>query len=274
MAALIAFFVATVFSIVITRIAGQALLLTGMSAESARFQAWSAFAGVGFTTTEAEQITSHPFRRRIVMWLMLLGNVGLVTLVSTLAIAFMSAPEASGGLTRLLVLGGGLVVLWLLAHNKAVNRLLTHWINRGLHRFTDLDTKDYAALLNLAGGYGVIEFEVRPDSWLAGKTLQELRLRSEGVIVLGIQRQGGDYLGVPKGAARIAANDLLILYGRLPVLDALDSRRSNTGDAAHTAAVKTEEQVQENFTNPVSSAALTEYSKRHPSTEQDEFPQV
>lgn len=232
MAALIAFFVATILSMVITRIAGQALMLTGMSMESARFQAWSAFAGVGFTTTEAEQITNHPLRRRIVMGLMLLGNVGLVTLVSTFAIAFMSAPGAVSWVERLLTIVIGMAAVWGMARNPWVDRLLTRWINRGLQRFTDLDTKDYAALLNLAGGYGVIEFEVRADSWLAGRTLQDLRLRSEGVVVLGIQRQGGGYVGVPKGDTRIAAEDLLILYGSLPVLNTLDSRKAETGATA------------------------------------------
>jgi uncharacterized protein with PhoU and TrkA domain len=124
------------------------------------------------------------------------------------------------------LLGTGLAVVWALARNPWVNRLLTVWINVGLKRFTDLDTKDYAAILNLAAGYGVIEFDVRPDSWLAGRTLQELRLRSEGVVVLGIQRRGGDYLGAPKGTTRIGVEDLLILYGRLPVLNDLERRHS------------------------------------------------
>lgn len=226
MAALAAFFVATIVSMIVTRIAGQALMLTGMSMEAARFQAWSAFAGVGFTTTEAEQIMNHPLRRRIVMGLMLLGNVGLVTLVSTLAIAFMSAPGAVGWGERFLVLLGGMAAVWILARNPWVNRLLTRWINWGLHRFTELDTKDYAAILNLAAGYGVIEFEVKADSWLAGQTLEDLRLRSEGVVVLGIQRKDGRYIGAPKGTTRIEADDLLILYGRLPVLNELDRRHS------------------------------------------------
>jgi hypothetical protein len=240
MAALIAFFVATLLSMVITRIAGQALMLTGMSMESARFQAWSAFAGVGFTTTEAEQITNHPLRRRIVMGLMLLGNVGLVTLVSTFAIAFMSAPGAVNWAERLLTIIIGMAAVWGLARNPWVDRLLTRWINRGLQRFTDLDTKDYAALLNLAGGYGVIECDVRPDSWLAGRTLQDLRLRSEGVVVLGIQRQGGGYVGVPKGDTRIVTGDLLILYGSLPVLNALDSRKAKTPDITRESAPRAE----------------------------------
>ena len=65
-------------SMVLTRVAAVALVHTGLGREAARFQARSAFTGVGFTTSEAEQVVGHPVRRRIVMWLMLVGSVGIV----------------------------------------------------------------------------------------------------------------------------------------------------------------------------------------------------
>ena len=65
-------------SLLITRIASEALTHTGLSRESARFQARSAFSGVGFTTSESEQVVNHPVRRRILMVLMMLGNAGIV----------------------------------------------------------------------------------------------------------------------------------------------------------------------------------------------------
>ncbi len=73
-----------VLSILITRIATIALIHTGLSRESARFQARSVFTGAGFTTTESENVVRHPVRRRIVMLLMLLGNAGIVTAVASL----------------------------------------------------------------------------------------------------------------------------------------------------------------------------------------------
>ena len=74
------------FSILVTRIASVALTHTGLSRESAKFQARSAFTGVGFTTSESEKVVNHPVRRRILLLLMLLGNAGIVTAVSTLII--------------------------------------------------------------------------------------------------------------------------------------------------------------------------------------------
>jgi Trk-type K+ transport system membrane component len=48
--------IALALSLIITRVATMALMLTGLSRESARFQSRSAFTGVGFTTTEAESL--------------------------------------------------------------------------------------------------------------------------------------------------------------------------------------------------------------------------
>jgi len=66
--------VVAVISLLITRVATVAFVLTGMSQEAARFQARSALTGTGFTTTESESVVGHPVRRRIVMALMLLGG--------------------------------------------------------------------------------------------------------------------------------------------------------------------------------------------------------
>lgn len=46
-------------SILITRVATVALTHTGLSRESAKFQACSAFTGVGFTTSESEKVEKN-----------------------------------------------------------------------------------------------------------------------------------------------------------------------------------------------------------------------
>jgi hypothetical protein len=67
MDALISVFVAISLSLLVTRIATEALALTGLSRTSASFQARSAFTGSGFTTQESEAVVQHPVRRRIVV---------------------------------------------------------------------------------------------------------------------------------------------------------------------------------------------------------------
>lgn len=237
---------ALLLSLLITRIATIALAVTGLSRESARFQARSAFTGVGFTTSEAESVVNHPVRRRVVLILMLLGNAGLVTIVASLLISFAQAEGSSQAWHRLALLLGGLVALIFLATNKTVDHLLTRAIKAVLARYTDLDVRDYAELLQLSGGYGVIELVVQEGHWTAGRPLEELQLRREGIAVLGIQRPSGEFTGVPNGASVADPGDTLLLYGDVKILGALGTRPiGDVGDREHEQAVVLHEQTRQ-----------------------------
>ena len=73
-----------IVSLLVTRIGAVAFQLTGLAQEVARFQARSAFTGVGFTTSEAEKIVNHPVRRKIAGLLMLAGNVGIALVIASM----------------------------------------------------------------------------------------------------------------------------------------------------------------------------------------------
>ena len=116
-------------SILVARIA-RAFVLTGLSKETARFQARSTITGTGFTTDEADHIVNHPVRRRIALVLMLIGNAGLVMAVSTVVLSFTSTSTAGEALQRGLILAVGLGVLAYLALSNRVDRYLstlTEW---------------------------------------------------------------------------------------------------------------------------------------------------
>lgn len=66
MIAILSLLVTLTLSLLVTRVGAMALMLTGMSREMARFQARSAFTGVGFTTQESESITTHPVHEEAV----------------------------------------------------------------------------------------------------------------------------------------------------------------------------------------------------------------
>lgn len=245
MIALITLLLVVVLSILVNRVATVALMHTGLSRETARFQARSAFSGSGFTTTESEAVVNHPVRRRIVMLLMLLGNAGLVTAVSTLLLTFLE-PQGSAGLAwRLGMLLAGLTVLWGLSKSHTVDRWLHDMITRMLKRYTNLDVKDYTSVLHLAGQYRVGELYVRKGDWLAGQRLRELELSREGIMVLGITRAGGDYEGAPTGDSLLMAGDTLVIYGRASSFAELDQRKEGWyGDRRHRKAVKEQQEVQ------------------------------
>lgn len=52
MVPIISLLIVVTLSILVTRVASKALMHTGLSRESARFQARSAFTGAGFTTSD------------------------------------------------------------------------------------------------------------------------------------------------------------------------------------------------------------------------------
>jgi Trk K+ transport system NAD-binding subunit len=102
-----------------------------------------------------------------------------------------------------------------------------------------LDVHDYTNLLNLSGEYMVTEIQVRKGEWLVGKTLRQCRLPEEGMMVLGIYRSGGDYVGIPRGETEIYPDDRLVIHGRSKTLQELEQRRADrSGDLAHSDAVR------------------------------------
>lgn len=239
MLALVTFFLVVVASLTATRVATVALTLTGMSPEVARFQARSALSGSGFTTSEAEAVVDHPARRRIIMFLMLIGSAGLVTAVATLSISFVGQ-ESTASSTRVLVLLGGCIVLLAVARSRLVDRLLTALFTRLLTRFTDLELQDYAGLLHLTDGHAVLKIDVEVGAWLCSRTLGDLQLREEGITVLGIERGGGRYVGVPDADTEIRPGDCLVTYGDFDALVELTTRQPGPeGDAMHADAVAT-----------------------------------
>jgi hypothetical protein len=88
MAAVLSVFAVVLASMLINRLATIVLSLTGMSREEARFQARAAMSGVALTTNSAEDIAGHPIRRRVVLWLMIVGSAGIVTAIASLVLSF------------------------------------------------------------------------------------------------------------------------------------------------------------------------------------------
>lgn len=227
-----------VLSVIVTRVSTMALMHTGLSRETAGFQARSAFTGAGFTTSESERIVTHPVRRRIVMLLMMIGNAGLVTAVASLMLTFVGKPSGFGTGTKIFLLAAGVALLWAVTMSAWVEQRLSRLIEWTLRRYTRLDVQDYAALMHIADDYRVSELKVQRDDWIAGRTLRANGLREEGLLVLGIESPDGRYLGAPQPETRIKAGDRLVVYGRGDKLQELDCRkRDREGDRAHHRAV-------------------------------------
>ena len=182
-------------------------------------------------------IVNHPVRRRIAMTLMLLGSAGLVTVIATLILSFANA-DREQTIERLGVLIFALGFLLLLSRTRFVDRLLNRVIGFGLARWTNVTDHGLAELLHLGGEYGVAEIAVDDHDWIAGRTLAELDLRSEGVAVLALVCSNGSFIGAPVFSTETRAGDSLVLYGPTYRLEDLDRRRIGVeGERARVSAV-------------------------------------
>ena len=217
MIAALTLFVVLTLSVIVIRTGAVALRLTGLPEGVARFQARSAFTGTGFTTSESEAIVNHRVRRRIVSFLMITGNLGLVSVLTTVVVSLVSSSGSEGALMRqLLWLGAMLLALWFVVLNPFADRVMCGVIGRLLARTEGFGGRNPAHLLQLPSGHGVTQILAHPESGLAGRQLRELI--SNGVVILGLQREDGEYINLPRDGEEVRPADEIFFYGPDQVL--------------------------------------------------------
>jgi len=203
-----------VVSFLIVRVGAVALELSGLQRNKARFQALSAFTGTGFTTRESEMIVNHPRRRRIVTFLMILGNAGIVSVIATFVLSMVS----SQGILRPSLKFVGIVIFvlaffWVVSREK-ITSVLTEKIKQKLMTHMDLERITVEEVLHQAQGYGIAIVEVSQTSRLAGLPLALADLRNQGITVLSIERDGIP-IPIPSAQEEIRLGDRLVCYGLL-----------------------------------------------------------
>ncbi len=215
-AALTLFVVLTLFVLVI-HTGAVALHLTGLPEEAARFQARSAFTGTGFTTSESEAIVNHPVRRRIVSLLMTIGSLGFVSVLATVVVSLVGSSGSDSALMQqLLWLVAVLLALWFVVLNPFADRVICGIIGHLLARTKGFGGRKPARLLHLPAGHGVTQILVHPESGLAGRQLRELV--ANGVVILGLQREDGTYINLPRDGEEVRPADETFFYGPDQVL--------------------------------------------------------
>ena len=208
------------FSFLIVRAAAIALMMTGMDEKRARFQALSAFSGTGFTTREAEFMVNHPKRRRIVSWLMILGNAGIVTVIVT-GTSSLASSKGFQVPINVVILAAGVFVIYKIATHKGFIRRWESYVEEKLTKSRPLLEEEATEdLLHLIEGFGLVRAMIREDSALAGTSLSQSELSGKGILVLGIER-GKKWIPIPKAEEIVGEGDKLVVYGYLDALKAL-----------------------------------------------------
>ena len=228
-------------AILFIRIGAIALSMTGLSPDVASFQAASAFSGAGYTTEESEQTVATPERRRIIKTLIRLGSLSLLGALVPLIGSFAGG---DGNLITLVYILVGAATIVVFARSRWLNRLVTPLIRRALSETTSLEIRDYSQLLGLHEEYRVSEIDAGAGDWITDGPLSELDLAAEGVLVLGIERSDGSYLGAPGPDAEIQSGDTLVVYGRQHRLEELAGRRAGDSQAREDAVDDHEEHLE------------------------------
>ena len=224
MGAALSIFVLMSLSIFVVRVASVALRLTGLEESTAKFQALSAVSGTGFTTSESETMVNYPVRRRIVTILMIIGNLGLVTVFATLVVSFVHTDgEVGAVVAQLAWLLGVLALLWFLILNKRAERLMCASIGKILESTTLLGMRRFRRLLQVADGYSVCEHPVT-DAWIdAHGALVASDFEELGLTVLAVRSASGELTNRFSSTGDLKLGDALLVYGRDAGHDALES---------------------------------------------------
>ncbi|MFC1461002.1 cation:proton antiporter regulatory subunit [Verrucomicrobiota bacterium] len=215
-------------SFIIVRAGAIAFELTGLERSIAIFQALSCFSGTGFTTRESEAIVSHPQRRRIATILIVLGNVGLVTMIATFANSLR--PNIALGMlfkdfmpdfvpalllpwVNLAVIAAAVFLIYRIFTRESVaNWLRTKTRDRLIGRRLIKQTHIVETLIG--GEYGTARVHIGKESNLAGMSLDNLNVRQTGIVPLMIIR-GDQNLPEPVFETPLEDSDTLVCFGRL-----------------------------------------------------------
>ena len=234
MGAALSIFVILSVSVFIVRVAAVALRITGLSENSSRFQSLSAFTGTGFTTSEAEMVVNYPVRRQIVSLLMIIGNMGLVTVLATLVASIVRTDGEIGAVAlQVAWLIGGLALLWFLMLNQTSDRIMCSFIRRILESVTFLGKRRYHRLTQVGDGYSICEHPVIPamaskNRMSLASTLAELNLE-----LLAIRSPGGALSVHIAEAKQVDNGDTLVIFGSDAGHDSFSNSMYESESAPH-----------------------------------------
>ncbi len=195
----------------IVRIATVILKLTGMDDQTSRFQAISAFTGTGFTTKEAETILEDRIRRRTIIVLMVLGKVGIVSVIAGLFLSF-GKNNLSDDLWKAVILLVFIFILYKITSLKGFSRALNRLIEKGIVARGIIGQKTMEELFHLPKGYGLTQLTITAETKENGLSLAKAGFIDRNILVLSIERKS-KLISFPHANDVLEEGDKLLCYG-------------------------------------------------------------
>lgn len=227
MAAALTIAVLLALSISIVRIAGVAMRLTGLPENIARFQCLSALTGTGFTTHESEMIVNYPIRRRILVALMVIGNLGLVSVAGTFIVALVDAGEGGTSiLWQVTTVLAAIGVIFVMTTFKRLDRVMCDFVGVILTKMTSLGDRRYQRILQLDDGYSIAEHTIGGTQADGSKVLSAT---DNPVEVLAVRDGKTREFGQMGDDQSVSPGDVLICFGTEEAHDSFEDEINNPG---------------------------------------------
>jgi hypothetical protein len=175
--------------------------------------------GTGFTTGEAELVVNHPRRRRIIAWLIVLGNVSIIATLISLIITVRSDMEVPSMLFIVIVASVIVIIIlsiWL-GILRRINDAIVSVVSTALGRKLLVRNE----ILHQVGSYGVVRVAVSQKAAETGMTIGDTGLIEGGVTILAIERKD-KVLPFPGADERIQLGDQLLCYGEVANIPGLE----------------------------------------------------
>ena len=196
---------------------------TGLERYRARFQALSALSGTGFTTSHAEDVIEHPQRRRIISYLIFLGNAGILAFIVVLVVnvreglTFPSTFSIIITVTTFLVIG---LAIWL---------GLVDWITSIIMKMAGRkDGKKgitISKILYQHDDFALIKLTYARPPIISGTEFAIDDFNKKDINVIAIERDQ-QLLMHPEPSQFIQGGDNLICAGKLAVINSITGLRT------------------------------------------------
>jgi len=188
-----------------------ALEIAGVERCKARFQALSALSGTGFTTQESELVAIQPKCRRVVIWLITLGKLGIAGLI-ILAVVYARAGFSTPVWHSITMAALALAVFLLL--KAGLGEYIT---SKAVNIFRVREESPYS----LAGGilhekneYGVARVWLSSRARAINMTIRDTGFDTYGITVLAIERRD-KVIKFPDSSEFLQPGDYILCYGNL-----------------------------------------------------------
>jgi len=194
---------------------------TGMERSRARFQALSALSGTGFTTSRAEEIDENPKRRRVISYLMFIGNAGIITLL-LLVIVYARAGIVAPSIPTIVISVAVLLAIGFSLWFRLIDKL-TNVILRLVEKEHVISSHIARKILYQADDYALVRIALGKMSRIIGLNIKEAGFQQNSITVLVIER-GKNVLSHPRIEEKLMAGDYLLCYGKLADINAIIKR--------------------------------------------------